>query len=101
MYLGTDDLTPLCSGSKCIRDIVLTNFNQIFRISTGFCSVECWSNLIEKSCFSLIDDIHNQSFFNETFFYYNFYLEENYFKLNLDICLYCQFVCIFKMYQIL
>ena len=30
---------------ECIRDLLLTNFNQIFRISTGFCSVEYWLDL--------------------------------------------------------
>ena len=51
MYLGTEDLITLCYVSKCIRDLVLRNFNQIFRISTGFCSVEHWSSLIKKILF--------------------------------------------------
>ena len=84
MYLRTEDLIRLCYVSKWIRDLVLRNFNQIFCISTGFCSVEHWSNLIKKSCFSLIDDIHNQSFFDDTFFGYNFDFEENYFKLKKE-----------------
>ena len=81
MYLSTDNLITLCYVSKCIRDLVLTNFHQIFRISTGFCSVKYWLDLIKKNCFHLIDDIHNQIFFDETFFNYNFDFEENYFKL--------------------
>ena len=53
----------------------------ICRISTGFCSVGHWSNLIEKNCFSLIESIHNDSFFVKTFFNYHFDFEGNYFKL--------------------
>ena len=52
MYLSTDDLITLCYVSKCIRNLVLRNFNHMFRISTGFCSVEYWSDLIEKACFN-------------------------------------------------
>ena len=81
MYLNANDLITLCYVSKFWRYIILTKFATIYRISTGFCSVEHWSNLIEKNCFSLIESIHNDSFFDETFFNYHFDFEEYYFKL--------------------
>ena len=67
MYLNANDLTRLCYVSKFSRYIILTKFATIYHISTGFCSVEHWSNLIERNCFYLIESIHNDSFFNETF----------------------------------
>ena len=70
--------------SKCIKHFVLRNFNHSFCISIGFCSVKHWTDLIKKSCFSLTDDIHNLSFFDDTFFGYNFDFEENYFKLKKE-----------------
>ena len=84
MYLGTENLITLCYVSKCIKHLVLRNFNQFFCISIGFCSVKHWTDLIKKSCFSLTDDIHNLSFFDDTFFGYNFDFEENYFKLKKE-----------------
>ena len=67
--------------SKSTRNLVLTNFNKIFDLSTGFCSVKYWNNLIQNNCFRLIEEIHNKTFFDNKFFDYNFDFEENYFKL--------------------
>ena len=50
-------------------------------MSTGFCSVRDWTYVIQKNVFNLIQDIHNDTFFNETFHTYNFDFEENYEKL--------------------
>ena len=80
-YLKTQDLITLCYASKCIRNLILKIFGRIFSISTGFCSTEQWLNLIKKNCFALIDDVHSQSFSDETFFNYSFDFEENCFKL--------------------
>ena len=66
---------------RAIRNFILKIFGRIFSVSTGFCLTEQWLNLIKKNCFSLIDHVHNQSFFDEAFFNYNFDFEENYFKL--------------------
>ena len=81
MYLDMQDLITLCFVSKWIKNVILKIFNRIFFISTGFCLPKQWLNLINKNCFALIENIHNQSFFDETIFNYNFDLEENYFKL--------------------
>ena len=37
--------------------------------------------MIQKNLFNLIQDIHNDTFFNETFYTYNFDFEQNYEKL--------------------
>ena len=81
MDLNANDLITLCYVSKFSRYIILTKFATIYHISTGFCSVEHWSNLIKRNCFSLIESIHNDSFFDVTFFNYHFDFEENHFKL--------------------
>ena len=55
----------------CVKMYQVSYFKNIwlnFFISTGFCSTEQWLNLIKKNCFALTDDVHNQSFFVETFF---------------------------------
>ena len=54
---------------------------RVFDISTGFCSVRDWTYVIQKNVFNLIQDIHNNSIFNETFYTYNFDFQENYEKL--------------------
>ena len=43
--------------------------------------VQNWRYVIQKNVFNLIQDIHNDTFFCETFYTYNFYFEENYEKL--------------------
>ena len=46
IYLGTEDLITLDYMSKCIRDLVLRNFNQIFGMSSGFCTGFCTNLMI-------------------------------------------------------
>ena len=67
--------------SKNIRDLVLANFNQIFDLATGFCTIEYWNNLIQKHCFDFIEHIHNKTYLDERFFDCSFDFEQNYFKL--------------------
>ena len=54
---------------------------MIFEISAGFCSVQNWTYVIQENVFNLIQDIHNKTFFCETFYTYDFDFEENYEKL--------------------
>ena len=75
-YLNANDLITFCYGSKCFRKLVLKKFSKIFEISIGFCSVWDWTYVIQKNVFNLIQDIHNDSFFNETFHTYNFDYED-------------------------
>ena len=81
MYLDTNDLITLCYVSKYLRKLVLKKFSKVHDISTGFCSVQNWANAIQKKLFNLIQDIHNDTFFNEMFYTYNFDFEQNYEKL--------------------
>ena len=80
-YLNAEDLFTFCYVSKYFRKLVLKKFSMIFEISTGFCSVQNWIYVIQKNAFNLIQDIHNDSFFCETFHAYNFDFEGNYEKL--------------------
>ena len=64
-----------------MRNLALSNFNQIFYLSTGFCTVEYRNGLIKTNCFSLCNDIYNTNFFDEKFVDFYFYFEENYFTL--------------------
>ena len=79
-YLYVKDIITLCHVSKPYRKFILKKFRQTY-ISTGFCSLEQWFLIIKRSCFALIDDIFNQSFFDEVFFNYHFDFEENFFQL--------------------
>ena len=79
-YLYVKDIITLCHVSKPYRKFILKKFRQTY-ISTGFCSLEQWFLIIKRSCFALIDDIFNQSFFDEVFFNYHFDFKENFFQL--------------------
>ena len=81
MYLDTNDLITLCYVSKYFRELVLKSFSKVYDISSGFCSVQNWTNAIQKNLFNSIQDIHNDTFFNEMFYTYNFDFEQNYEKL--------------------
>ena len=85
-YLNAEDLITFCYVSKYFRKIVLKNFSMIFEISTGFCSVQNSTYVIKKNVFNLIQDIHNDSFFCETFYTYNFDFEGNHEKLLKRFC---------------
>ena len=84
MYLKPEDLINLCYVSKNMRNLVLNNFNQIFDLSTGFCTVKYWNVYIETNCFALCNDIFTAKYFDEKFLDYNFDFEENYFRLVRD-----------------
>ena len=75
------DLITLCYVLKYFREFVLKIFSKVYDISTGFCSVQNWTNAIQKRLSILIQDIHDDTFFNETFYTYNFDFEQNYEKL--------------------
>ena len=97
MYLDAKDLITLCYVLKYLRKLVLTNFSKVFNISTGFCSVKNWTNVIQKNLFNLIQDIHNDTFFNETLILIILILNKimkSYLK-NFVTCLYFQFAFIF------
>ena len=81
MYLDANDLITLCYVSKYFRELVLKKFSKVYDTSTGFRSVQNWTNAIQKSLFDLTQDIHNDTFSNETFYTYNFDFEQNYEKL--------------------
>ena len=85
-YLNANDLITFCYESKYFRKLLLKKFSKIFEISAGFCSVQDWTYVIQKNVFNLIRDIHNDLFFNETFYTYNFDFEENYDKLLKRFC---------------
>ena len=85
-YLNANDLITFCYESKYFRKLLLKKFSKIFEISAGFCSVQDWTYVIQKNVFNLIQDIHNDLFFNETFYTYNFDFEENYEKLLKRFC---------------
>ena len=96
-YLNAEDLITFCYVSKFFRKLVLKKFSRVSEISTGFCLVQNWTNVIQKNVFKLIQDIDNDTFFCETFYTYNFDFEKimkNYSKDSI-ISLYFQFVCIF------
>ena len=86
MYLDTNDLITLCYVSKYFRELVLKSFSEVYDISSGFCSVQNWTNAIQKNLFNSIQDIHNDTFFNEMFYTYNFDFEQNYEKLLKKFC---------------
>ena len=72
-YVKTVDLINLCYVSKKMRTMVLKNFKHIFDLSTGFCSVTYWNNLIEKNCFAICYDIfYNKHYRDEKFINFNF-----------------------------
>ena len=73
LYLNANDLITFCYVSKCFGKLALKTFSKIFEISTGFCSVRDWTYVIQKNVFNLIQD---DSFFNETFYTYNFDYED-------------------------
>ena len=79
MYLKAEDLINLCYVSKNKRNLVLNNFNQIFDLSTGFCTVKYWNVYIETNYFALCNDVFTAKHFDEKFFDYNFDFDENYF----------------------
>ena len=60
--LNTDDLITFCYVSKYFRKLVLKEFSKIYEISTGFCSVKHWPNLIKRNVSELINDIHGELF---------------------------------------
>ena len=62
--------------SKYFRKLVLKRFTKYYDISTGFCSVKCWTNEIEKNVFHLIQAINSGLFES-----YVFDFEENYDRL--------------------
>lgn len=80
-HLNAEDLITFRYVSKYFRKLVLKKFSRIFEISTGFCSVQNWIYVTEKNVFNLIQDIHNDTFFCETFYTYNFDFEKTYEKL--------------------
>ena len=86
MYLDANDLITLCYVSKYFRELVLKKFSKVYDTSTGFRSVQNWTNAIQKTLFDLIQDIHNDTFSNETFYTYNFDFEQNYEKLLKKFC---------------
>ena len=77
-YLNAEDLITFCYVSKYFRKLVLKKSSRIFEINTAFCSVQIWTYMIQKNVFNLIQDVHNNTFFCETFYTYNFNFEENY-----------------------
>ena len=96
-YLNANDLITFCYESKYFRKLLLKKFSKIFEISAGFCSVQDWAYVIQKNVFNLIQDIHNDLFFNERFILIILILKKtmkNYLKDSVT-CLYFQFVCIF------
>ena len=42
---------------QTMRTLVLKNFDQIFDLSTGFCIVSYWNNVIKNNCFAICHDI--------------------------------------------
>ena len=58
-YLNANDLITLCYVSKYFRKLVLIKFAKYYDLSAGFCSVEYWTNKIEKNVYQLIQEIHN------------------------------------------
>ena len=79
--MATQDLINLCYVSKFIRNLILKIFDRIFFISTDFSSMRQWLKLVEKNCFALVEKIQSATFFDETFFNYNFDFEEINFSL--------------------
>ena len=68
MYLKAEDLINLCYVSKNKRNLVLNNFNQIFDLSTGFCTVKYWNVYIQTNYFALCNDVFTAKHFDEKFF---------------------------------
>ena len=77
-FLNAEDLITVCYVSKYFRKLVLKKSSRIFEINTAFYSVQIWTYMIQKNVFNLIQDVHNDTFFCETFYTYNFNFEENY-----------------------
>ena len=60
---------------KKMRKLVLTNFNRIFDLSTGFCTIPYWNSVIETNCFAIFHDIfYNIQYSDPKFinFYFDF-----------------------------
>ena len=64
-----------------MRKVVLNNFNQIFDLSTGFCTAKHWNQAIETNCFVLCNDSFTTTYSDEKFVNYNFDFEEQNFAL--------------------
>ena len=72
-YIKTADLINLCYVSKKMRKLVLKNFNRIFDLSTGFCTVSYWNNVIKTNCLAICHDIfYNEEYRDPKFIDYNF-----------------------------
>ena len=91
--LNASDLISLCYVWKYFRKLVLKFFLKVY----DFCSVNNYTNVIQKNLFNLFQHIHNDTFFNETFYTYNFDFKENYENLLKIFCHMSlfQFACIF------
>ena len=76
LYLNANDIITLCYVSKYFGKLVLKKFAKYYDLSTGFCSVQYWTNKIERNVFELIQAIHNEMFEIKSFDF-----EENYDKL--------------------
>ena len=75
-YIKTVDLINLCYVSKKMRKLVLKNFNQMFDLSTGFCSVSYWNIVIETNCFAICHEIfYNEQYKDPKFMDFNFDFE--------------------------
>ena len=58
-----------------MRKLVLKKCNQIFDLSTGFYTIQCWNTLIETNCFAICHDIfYNEQYSDEKFIDFNFVL---------------------------
>ena len=91
--LNASDLISLSYVSKYFRKLVLKFFLKVY----DFCSVNNYTHVIQKNLFNLFQHIHNDTFFNETFYTYNFDFKENYENLLKKFCHMSlfQFACIF------
>ena len=81
-YIKTVDLINLCYVSKKMRKLVLKNFNRIFDLSTGFCSVSYSNIVIETNCFAICHEIfYNEQYRDPKFIDFNFDFDRIHFFL--------------------
>lgn len=59
----------------------ISNFNQIFDLSTGFCTTEYWNELITMNYFALCHEIYDENYCDGKFIDFNFDFEKINFTL--------------------
>ena len=71
-YLHSHDLLTLCFVSKYHRNDVLSTNKKIYHLSSGFCSIKYWDEILANNAFKLLHKIYEKI---ETFDFEKYYLK--------------------------